>query len=313
MTAQLVTIGETLAALTSRSLVPLRHARSFHLGIGGAESNAAIGANRLGVPTAWIGRVGADEFGRLINQTLRGEGVDARAIVDAHRPTAVMIKTHRSSENVEVAYYRAGSAGSALSPDDIDEALITGAQVLHISGITCAISPSARATVHHAIEVAHEAGVTVSVDFNYRQALWSPEQAAEEYRLLAKSADIVLAAAHEAQIVVGNGAPQDQLERLAGLGPNEIIIKLGPDGAIGRSSGRTHFAPPIPVTAVDTIGAGDAFAAGYLASRIDGADFDQCMNVAARVGAFAVTVHGDWEGLPTRAELDRHHIDSVNR
>lgn len=313
MTAKLVTLGETLVALTSRAFVPLRHAHTFELGIGGAESNVAIGATRLGVPTAWIGRVGGDEFGRLIRQTLRGEGVDVHAVVDPDRPTAVMIKAHRSTEQVEVSYYRAGSAGSALSPDDIDGALVAGAQVLHVSGITCAISSSARAAAHRAIQVARDAGVAVSIDFNYRRALWTPEQAGQEYRLLAESADIVLASAYEARIAVGAAEPEQLLERLAALGPGEVVVKLGDDGAIGRAADRTHIAPPLPVTEVDSIGAGDAFAAGYLATRIGGGTFEQCMDVAARVGAFAVTVHGDWEGLPTRAELDHERFDPVTR
>ncbi len=313
MTAQLVTVGETLVALTSRSLLPLRHARTLDVGIGGAESNVAIGANRLGIPTAWIGRVGADEFGQLITQTLRGEGVAVHAVVDPTRPTAVMIKAHRSSEHLEVSYYRAGSAGSALSPDDIDETLVAGARVLHVSGITCAISGSARAATHRAIEVARDAGVVVSVDFNYRRALWSPEEAASEYRLLAESADVVLASAHEARIAVGYGDPEQLLDRLAGFGPQEVVITLGADGAIGRAAGRTHVAAPVRVVAVDTIGAGDAFAAGYLATRIGGGGFERCMDVAARVGAFAVTVHGDWEGLPTWAELEQERPDPVSR
>jgi len=300
---QLVTIGETLASLTSSAIVPLRHARSLNIGIAGAESNVAIGAARLGIRTAWLGRVGADEFGMLIRQQLRGEGIDVHAISDASRPTALMIKARRSAELSSVTYYRAGSAGSGLSPRDIDEDLIRGAQILHVTGITVALSTTAKSAVHHAIRIARSAGVVVSVDFNYRRALWDTVSAGEAYRLLASTADIVFASDREAEMAVGAGSTDELAHRLAELGPNQVIIKLGARGAVGLCGDELHVAAPVPVIAVDQVGAGDAFNAGYLAATLKGKRFTDRLAMGARLGAYAVSVHGDWEGLPTLDDL----------
>jgi 2-dehydro-3-deoxygluconokinase len=300
---QFVTIGETLASLSSTAILPLRYARTLEIGIGGAESNVAIGVSRLGLRSAWLGRVGADEFGQLVHSQLRAEGIDVHAIVDPIRPTALMIKSRRSSEITGVSYYRSASAGSALCVEDIDDDLIRRAEILHVTGITPALSSTAREAIHHAIQTARSANVLVSVDFNYRRALWPVDQAGEEFRSLTKLSDIVFASASEAEIAVGSGEPPELLRRLAALGPSQVIIKLGARGALGLREGEVYAAAPVSVVAVDPVGAGDAFAAGYLASLIKGETFAECMAMGARLGAFAVSVQGDWEGLPTMSEL----------
>lgn len=170
----LLTFGETMALFAARRTGPLRFARDFDLGLGGAESNVAIGVARLGHRATWVGRVGQDEFGELIASTLRAERVDARAITDPAAPTGLMIKGRRTADLIDVRYYRRESAGSRLSPEDLDPALIRSARVLHVSAITPALSASARAAVRHAIDEARAAGVPVSLDVNYRKALWTP-------------------------------------------------------------------------------------------------------------------------------------------
>jgi 2-dehydro-3-deoxygluconokinase len=311
--AEIVTVGETLVSLINPAIGPLRYARSLDITVGGAESNLAIGATRLGRTTAWIGRVGNDEFGQLVQQRLRGEGLDVRAIVDPHRPTAVMVKSRRTADYGSVTYYRGGSAGSALCPEDVDEGLVRSARVLHLTGITPALSSQARDAVHAAADVARSHGVLVSVDFNYRRALWEPEKAAEEFRWLAKNADICFAAADEAAIAVGDEDPEMLARRLADLGPRHVLIKLGANGAVGVVDDELHTVTPPRVTAIDHVGAGDAFAAGYLSGLLEGADLAERMTLAAQVGAYAVTVAGDWEGLPTRAELKRVPTGTVDR
>ncbi|MFD0886419.1 PfkB family carbohydrate kinase, partial [Streptosporangium algeriense] len=140
----LVTLGESMALFTARRTGLLRHARDFGLGVGGAESNLAIGVSRMGRRAAWIGRVGADEFGELLRSTLAGEGVDVRGmIVDPEAPTGLMVKSRRTAELVDVRYYRSGSAGSRLRPEDLDLPVLRSARVLHVTGITLAISASA--------------------------------------------------------------------------------------------------------------------------------------------------------------------------
>jgi 2-dehydro-3-deoxygluconokinase len=292
----IVTVGEVLAVMDAADSGPVRHAASFRLTVAGAESNVAIGAARLGVPVAYAGRVGDDEFGRLVIGTLRGEGVDVSGVViDAAAPTALMVKEHRLPGVVGVAYYRSGSAGSRLTAGDLPEDLLRTAGLLHVSGITPALSASAREAVFAAVELAPR----VSFDVNYRARLWSPDEARPVLTDLAARADVLFAGEDEAELLTGSPDP----EALARLGPPEVIVKRGADGCVAWCEGRPLSCAARPVTAVDTVGAGDAFAAGYLADRLAGEDFPAALRTAVTVGAFAVTQRGDWEGLPRRAEL----------
>jgi 2-dehydro-3-deoxygluconokinase len=316
-TPALVTLGETMALFTSERVGPLRHAATMRVGIAGAESNVAIGVRRLGHPAAWIGRVGPDELGQLVLGQLRGEQVDVdAAVVDRDAPTGLMVKEHRTAGLARVVYYRQGSAGSRLEPGDLDEARIRGARVLHLTGITPALSATARAAVRAAAETARGAGVPVSLDVNYRAVLWSPEAAATELRDLARQAGLLFAGEEEAALLVGeHGNPERAVVALAALGPRQAVLKLGAEGAVAAVDGELHRQPPRPVRAVDPVGAGDAFVAGYLAGVLDGCAGPDCLSTGAACGAFAVTVAGDWEGLPTREELDllRHGDGTVLR
>ena len=300
-----LTFGETMALLTPLQVGLLRHAASLDVGIAGAESNVAVGLARLGTTVRWIGRVGDDEFGRLITMTLRGQGVDVHAVVDGEAPTALMLKEQRMSRATRVVYYRAHSAGSRLTPSDVDEESIGSARVLHVSGITAALSPSARETVLTAVRHARAAGVLVSLDINHRSALWDAETAGPVYRELVTASDIVFATEAEAAMVVSvaDGNPLSLARAMADLGPSAVIVKRGSLGAVAVIDGRDHEVPPIPVAAIDSVGAGDAFAAGYLAGLCAGEPVEARLSLAAHTGAFAVTVRGDWEGAPTRDEL----------
>jgi len=313
---QLVTLGETLARLDSPVTGPLRHARSLDLGIAGAESNVAIGFRRLGGAATWIGRVGDDEFGRLVQMTLAGQGVDvSNAVVDPAAPTALLVKERRTNRLTRVYYYRAGSAGSRLRPADIPEDLVTAAGVLHVTGITAALSDSAREAVHAAVDTARLAGVPVSLDLNYRRALWTADEAAKQLRSLVEKADVVFATELEAGLVASGSDAGALATGLAALGPAEALVKRGPLGVVACCDGRLTTVPAYPVTAVDPVGAGDAFAAAYLAERLRDRPLTERLEVATGAGAYAVTVSGDWEGLPSRADLDmmRTADDHVQR
>jgi 2-dehydro-3-deoxygluconokinase len=299
----LVTLGETMAMLAAPRVGRLRDMRSLDVSAAGAESNVAIGVTRLGYGAAWIGRVGADEFGQLILAALRAEAVDVSgAVVDPAAQTGLMFKERRSPNVVRVTYYRRGLAGSLLCAGDIDADLIASARVLHVTGITLALSESAREAACAAVEIARSAGVLVSFDFNYRSALWAPAAAAEQFRAMAARADLVFAGEDELAIV----EPGDLLagaRRLAGDGERTVIIKRGSRGALCVTGGAVHEEPARSVVAVDPVGAGDAFVAGYLAATLDGLGHPARLAMGCATGAHAVTVPGDWEGLPTREDL----------
>lgn len=300
---QLVTMGETMALLSHPHTTPLRHAQALTLGLGGSESNVAIAAARLGIATAWIGRVGSDEFGEMILRELRAEGVRPLCQVDPIRPTGVMLKAKRSSQNVHVSYYRTGSAGSALDDSDVNPAILKRARAFHTSAITPAISDSAADAVHKSIEICRAAGTLVSTDLNFRRALWSETEARDEFRWLASQSDIVFATEAEARIACGPGDPEALAVQLAALGRGKGVVKRGEKGAVASIDGSTYTIPPIRVQTVDPVGAGDAFAAGYLAATIQGLDTEPALHWAALMGAWSVATHGDWQGLPSRSEL----------
>ena len=313
---ELVTMGETMALLTHEDSTPLRHARSLDLGVGGSESNVAIAAARLGISTAWIGRVGDDEFARMVVRELRAEGVRTYASVDRSRPTAIMIKGARTSLSTHVIYYRQDSAGSALGPDDVDAAVLRNAKVFHTSAITSALSSTAMDAVHKGIEICRASDTLVSVDLNFRKALWSEAEARGEFRLLASKADIVFATESEARIACDASDATAMAHELASLGGGNAVVKRGELGAVASIGGREHIVEAVPVVAVDPVGAGDAFAAGYLAASIRGHDATEALRWAALMGAWSVSTHGDWQGLPRLEELETlldSSRDDVNR
>jgi 2-dehydro-3-deoxygluconokinase len=181
--------------------------------------------------------------------------------------------------------------------------VVRAAGVLHVTGITPALSPSARAATFAAVEEAHGAGVPVSLDVNHRAALWTADEAGPVLAELAARADVLFAGEDEAGLLGAEGDAEAVVRRLAALGPAVAVLKRGARGALAALDGDLVHVPAHAVTAVDPVGAGDAFVGGYLAELLLGADAKTRLQTAAACGAFAVTVPGDWEGLPSRRDL----------
>ncbi|MFC8790629.1 sugar kinase [Streptomyces cinereoruber] len=302
MTA-LVTLGEAMVAVSTTEPGPLLPGRAARLSFAGAEATVAVGVSRLGHPVAWCGVVGADDAGMMILGGLRAEGVDTTCVrTEDDLPTGLMLRRRRTADRTLVTYYRKGLAGAQLVPEDLDEGLIAAARVLHVTGITPALGTGPREAVCRAVATARAAGTTVSLDVNYRSLLWSEEEAATVLRPLVAGADIVFAGLDEARLFVDATEPHAAARALAALGPRQVVIKLGADGALALVDGETFVQPAVPVTAMDPIGAGDAFVAGYLAAYLDGAPPSGRLRTGAVCGAFSVSVPGDWEGLPRRSE-----------
>jgi 2-dehydro-3-deoxygluconokinase len=297
-----VTFGETMASLRGEG--PLRLGGSMALSVGGTESNVAIGLARLGHAARWVGRVGDDELGALVLRTLRAEGVDiAAAQVDPERPTGLMLREHRVGDVIRVQYYRSGSAGSAITADDVLPAL-DGARILHVTGVTPALDPAAADAVRAAIARARSLGALVSFDVNHRARLWPAATAGEVLRPLVAGVDVLFASADELPLVA-----TDPAELLA-AGVREVVIKHGGDGAECHTASGVESVAARRVPVVDVVGAGDAFVAGYLSGLLDGAAPAERLERGAVTGAFVVARSCDWEGLPTRAEL--HLLDAAD-
>jgi 2-dehydro-3-deoxygluconokinase len=303
--SRVVTIGETMALLSNEKAGPLAHASALALGIGGSESNVAIGLSRLGVDVTWIGKVGRDSLGDLVVREIGAEGVSVAAIRDPDASTAVMIKERRTTTQTKVWYYRADHAGSRLGVGDVDFDLVRGADLLHVTGISLALSTGMAGVIMEAVRVAREAGVLVSFDLNFRGKLWTPAQAREAYRAIIPLVDIVFAGDDEAAIAVGDAeTPIELAHRLIELGAGHAVIKLGARGAVASIDGVDYEAPAVKIDPIDTVGAGDAFVAGYLVEYLDGADATTRLSTAVKTGAYACLTNGDWEGLPRRSELE---------
>lgn len=305
MSAQVVTLGETMALVAATGTGAFTVGAAARVSFGGAETNLAIAMARLGHRVTWFGRLGADPLGTMILDGLRAEGVDVSGVrLEPDVPTGLMLRENRTTDRVRVSYYRRALAGSRLAPQDLDADVIAGARVLHVSGITPALSESARGAVHRAVELARDAGVLVSLDLNYRSALWSREEAGAELAELAARADLVFGGPEEAALVATDDELEGLAAKLAASGPREVVIKLGDEGALAHVDGTVLRASARPVTAHDPVGAGDAFVGGYLSALLDGLPPAERLERGSVCGAFAVSVAGDWEGLPRRHELD---------
>jgi 2-dehydro-3-deoxygluconokinase len=287
---------------------PLRESETFRRHIAGAESNVAIGVCRLGGSATWISRLGNDELGRAILFRLRGEGVDTSHVVwDAAHRTGVMVREQRAVGPLEVLYYRHHSAASCLSPADIvaAEATIQAAGFLHVTGITPALSESARQATFAAVETARAAGVPVVLDPNIRWKLWGRAEAKRVLCDLAARCDVVLPGADEAEVLTGEAEPEPAARRLLESGPRLVVVKLGAAGALAVAADGTSLRiPAYPIArVVDPVGAGDAFAAGFLIGNVRKLALHEALTLAARCGALAVTSPGDVEGFPRWADV----------
>jgi 2-dehydro-3-deoxygluconokinase len=305
---ELVTLGETMGLIAQDGVGHVHNGEAMTFRIGGSESNVAIGVRRLGVPSTWIGRLGDDPPGRLIRRELRAEGVEVVAIADP-AATGLMTRWRPTAGRGRVTYHRRESAGSHLRASDLPEELVGRAAVLHGTGITLALGPGPAGALTRAIAVARDAGAVVSFDVNYRRALWSEDDAAAAVTAVLADCDVVFAGLDEARILTGHTDASEAAGALEALGPRQVLITLGPQGCLARIDGTAFDAPAPVVTVVDTVGAGDAFVAGYLAELIAGEPPAQRLATAVMAGALAVTAPGDWEGMPDREALARHSAE----
>ncbi|AQP48833.1 hypothetical protein BW730_16335 [Tessaracoccus aquimaris] len=295
-----VTLGEVLASF--RMDGPLRVGTAAAFSFVGAESNVAVGLTRLGHRAALVGATGADALSLAVRRGLAGEGVDcSRLRIDPDRPGAVVVLDAPLAGVRRVSYLRTGSAGSALTDEDVASVVELRPRILHVSGVTCALGESAARVVERAVTAARERGVLVSLDLNYRSSLWGPDDAAAVLGPLARRADVLFGSEDELALVLGSAADGEALSR---LGPSQVIVKRGPAGASCIIDGAAPVeAPSVASSIVDPVGAGDAFAAGYLSGLlIDLAPAERLARANA-VAAFALGNQGDWEGLPRLDDL----------
>jgi len=303
-----VTLGEAMVMFVADEIGPLEDVEYFTRRAAGAELNVATGLARLGLRTGWVSRIGNDSFGRFILATLAQAGIDqAQVTRDECYPTGFQLKNKaENGTDSIVEYFRKGSAASHLSPADFDTDYFGRARHLHLSGVAAALSPSSYALSQQAAEWMRAQGKTISFDPNLRPVLW-PSQAEmiRQINSLAFAADWVLPGIQEGRLLTGREQPEAIADFYLDAGARLVVIKLGPEGAYYKDcQGTEGWSPVVPVTkVVDTVGAGDGFAVGVISALLEGLDLPAAVARATLIGALAIQVRGDSEGLPTREGL----------
>ena len=303
-----VTFGEAMLLLVADRPGPIEAAQSFHKRTAGAETNVAIGLARLGLKVGWASRLGADSMARSLLATMRAEGIDCSHVVcDASQRTGMQFKGRvTDGSDPPVEYHRKGSAASQMGEQDVDAAWLRSARHLHATGVFPALSETTLAAARKAVEVMRDAGRTVSFDPNLRPTLWAtPELMREEINRFAERADWVLPGLEEGRFLTGQTTPEGIAGHYRDRGAKLVVVKLGPDGAYFDGDAGCGRVPGFPVAQViDTVGAGDGFAVGVVSALLEGLSVAEAAKRGAWIGARAVQVLGDTEGLPTRAELN---------
>ncbi|MBP1969323.1 2-dehydro-3-deoxygluconokinase [Virgibacillus natechei] len=301
----LITIGESMVLFTPHTSGPLRFTNTFHKTIGGAESNVAIALSRLGHQTGWISHLGDDEFGLYVRNYIRGEGVDTSAVrFDKHFPTSVFFKEINPGQDPKIYYYRKGSAASQMTPENVDENYLSKAKFIHLTGITPAISESCRRTIYKVIDIAKENKQTVVFDPNIRLKLWSKEEATVVLGDIARRCDIVLPGLEEGTLLTGEKSTGEIASSLLQGDTKVVVVKRGEAGAYFATKDDSAYITGEKVSKVmDTAGAGDGFAAGFLSGLIRGRGYREAVELGNQVGAHALTVTGDVEGYPYWSQI----------
>ena len=301
--------GEAMLLLVADRPGPIEDATSFHKRTAGAETNVAIGLARLGLKVGWASRLGTDSMGRSLLATMRAEGIDcSQVICDAGQRTGFQFKGRvLDGSDPPVEYHRKGSAASHMGPADIDEMWLRSARHLHATGVFAAISSTSLQAAIRTMDLMREAGRSISFDPNLRPTLWaSPELMRETLNDLAARADWVLPGLEEGLFLTGERTPEGIAAFYRRRGARLVVVKLGAAGAWYDSATEGQgLVEGFPVTqVVDTVGAGDGFAAGLVSALLEGRSVPDAVRRGAWIGARAVQVLGDTEGLPTRAQLE---------
>jgi 2-dehydro-3-deoxygluconokinase len=303
----IVTVGEALLRLSPPRGDRLVTADGFDAHVGGAEANVAVAAAGLGAETAWLSRLPDSPLGRRVVRELHAHGVRTGVTWDADRRLGTYyLERGTRPRGSEVFYDRAGSAAAALSPDDLPAGVVRDAGVCFVSGITPALSDSARAATRAALETASEAGTRTVFDPNYRAKLWSEDAAREAYEALLPHVDVLVVARRDASGVLGaSGQPVRTATNLASEHDlDTVVVTLGDRGALVLHDGEVHEAAAHDVETVDAVGSGDALAGAFLAARVDGADVADALELGVAAAAVKRTVDGDLL-VSDRAEVER--------
>lgn len=308
MAGKILLMGEPMGIFIANETGEISEAATFTSGIAGAEYNVALGLTRLGHEVVYLTKLGTDPFGDKILRAMKDNGISTDFIIlDSTKTTGFMLKSKVSSGDPKIAYYRKNSAASSITPHDVDHIDLFGVNWLHITGITPAISESALNTVKRLIKRAEALNITISFDPNLRPQLWESEKKMiSTLNSLAESANLVLPGIGEGKILAGTEKADEIAEFYHKMGVQNVIVKLGGDGAYySEKSGICGHVPAFKIEKiVDTVGAGDGFAAGVISALCEGKSLKEAAERGNAVGAIQLTSKSDNEALPTIQKLE---------
>ena len=300
-TFDVVTFGETMVLCAPAERGTLEYASAYHASIGGAESNSAVGLTRLGHSVCWVSRIGCDPFGSRILKTLRGEGIDVSRVETSDAPTGIMFKEPGPGNTTRIFYYRRQSAASTMRIESFES---LQARYLFVTGITPTLSDSNCKLTFELVDKFRAAGTKIAFDPNMRFRLWSADEARSVFLELARKSDVLIPSLVEAEILTGRKEEESMLDELLKLGPAQVVVKAGDKGAWYADYAERGFCPCYSVPEIDPVGAGDAFCAGLVSALLDGKTLREAVERGAALDAFCVSTFGDYQGLPTRPELE---------
>lgn len=302
----LITIGEALVIFSPQDAGPLRFVNNFTKSIGGAEANVAIALSRLGYQTGWISALGNDEFGRYISYALQGDKVDVSQVTyNDNLPTGLLFKEHYQNANPNVYYYRNSAAITQINPAQLDNTYIQSSKIVHVTGILPALSKNCQEITFRILEQAKQNKQIISFDPNLRMKLWQDKEHAKQTLLkMVSYADIIFPGLDEAEFLLGTSDISHICNKLHNLGCKIVVLKLGKDGClISENNQHIYVKGYPPHRFIDSVGAGDGFAAGFLAGILGKKTLQECGELANGVGSMATMVRGDSEGYPTMNQL----------
>ena len=304
---ELLALGEAMVEFNQTGE---RDGRVWLQGFGGDTSNFAIAAARQGAKTGYLSAVGDDARGRMLRALWAEEGVDASGVrADASAFTAIYFVTH-DADGHHFDFMRAGSAASRMTPADLPHERIASARVLHLSGISLAISKSAYETCLAAIETARSASVRVSFDTNLRLKLWPLDKARAVMREVMMRSDICLSSLDDMTVVTGLAEPEAIIDHCLSLGAGIVALKLGAEGALVADARQRFRIAPHPCRAVDATGAGDTFGGAFLARWLAGDSLEAAGRYASVAAALSTEGYGAVEPIPTAARV-RAMLDGI--
>ena len=301
-----ILVGEPMGLFIAQEEGELSDVSGYSMAVARAELNVAVGLARLNLPVTYLTRLGEDPFGQKIVRTLQRNGIGSEFVsFSKERSTGFMLKSKVSTGDPKIFYFRKGSAASTLSKEDVDRMDFSGYGFVHLTGIFPALSESTKEASFYLIKKAREHGLTVSFDPNLRPQLWpDTETMVQTLNEFAALSDYVLPGEAEGELLCGDRDPRKIGQFYLERGAKAVVTKMGSRGAYLMTEQDQELVPGFSIEkVVDTVGAGDGFAAGILSALMEGKNLYEAVRRANAVGAIQVTSIGDNDGLPSRAQL----------